>query len=386
MNFKLENIREDNDQNKNNFDSNKIKPKSNAPPSKIAIIFIVAIFVCAIGIFGYLFILDSESDTSESNKDQSSNNSNIDNSSPNENSIPIDHSSNLTLTQYQINDMNDSKFEYEVLLLDTVCKVEKSILYYGCMDNTAPDASESLKEYINRVYNIPEDQKTDCEKFYCALWNGRNKLLDFCFEYLKKNKINGAEKFKNSNEYLNNYIKEYFQNAKFNNTSVNKYLKEECEEFLLSIKQDSRGFYNLSEYDSFIEHFEDYSKYLPKEAENYTVYDDGSASFTIKKTSKTEKDNNGNPKVYITKFYFHQTGFGEIYYDTSEKVSDDQVEIGYMNRWDNSNFYYYKDEVSWDYIEKDTIEKLVKKGYKWVESNILEKKEGDKTHQIVFIN
>ena len=190
MNFNIDNLKEDKTPKKKENDKNKT----------IVIICVFTVFIILILVFVNLLFSKNKNVNSQTN---------IEVSTPQEptDEIPTNRSISLTNNEMQIESMNAQQLGYEALVLDTIFKVEKIVLYKGYLDNSAPKPSENLSDYVSRCYG--KENKTDCESFYCALWEGKDSLSKFCFELLKKYNLGSAVNYNNYNDFYLDYYNTY---------------------------------------------------------------------------------------------------------------------------------------------------------------------------------
>jgi len=300
--------------------------------------------------------------------------------------LPLDHSGNLAKTRTQVEGYNEYQLGHEILLLDTIFKVERIALFEGNMDGSAPRENDTLDSYVASCYFIPEAEKTSCQKFYCAMWDGEESLAAYTFEFLKERGLGNTSGYDNYDQYFEDYANAYFT-GDYNSLSSNtgNKLRTEGTNFIYSVQKDSRtGFYTYTYSDSFLNHIEDCSRFLPENAINFNINSrDGSNTFSI----MTQVENSrGELEDKEVKYYFHQTSDGTIFYDTNSRYSEESTKITYMNRYEMMDFYYYEEDVQSRNISRDDINALLDMGYTWVESNALQKSENGKTHRIYIKN
>lgn len=286
-----------------------------------------------------------------------------------------------------LNDMTDYSIQYYAIKQCLISKVEKLLWEDAYLQNYSFDRNDiTFDEYVKTGVDSP------LKDFYTAMGIGESELTDYCFNYLKErypDKVTGS-----SDEYFENYVKQYFSNL--NSFENNKYLKAECENYLLSFKLDKKDWITYDYKDRFYCHLESLKQFVPEDSEikknnGYALFytsSDGSSK-TLLQNLSTGEVISINDRVHMNNidslYSFDFTAYDSngdvivaqiveedgienrvndegVYFAEAEEVDDPLINEEIQNAWENAVFTYREDKCS--STEINAVE-LIEKGYQW---------------------
>lgn len=286
------------------------------------------------------------------------------NKDPEETYTNVDGSNWMELSDKYIDNMTSDQVKFMSLEVNLLSKIERIERQNGFLQGINPHSGESFADYVNRVKEFKDEP--DIRGFYCNMYYGRNDLASWTLNYCKLHFANDfpyVEEYSDFSQFLLEYVKQYYKYEK-NNLHENDELNNEVRKYLKSISKDENSFYVLPFKNTFVNHKEDYIQYVPEyvPAENVRGGDKGKGSvmfFYENTTYEFAQDKNTGDVYYYARNYDG---------NNNGNIKD---KINFSNRWEKTNFIYVIEVVKSSDID---IDKMIEKGYVWVDYNSKEHK------------